>query len=109
VGVDHGGQALPALKKNRHFNVVCFLVMSFVVRKLKLLNFQWELLTGLYMLEPWEKLLFNSIVIVILAAVVFASNELVANVGQLVYPAEKVGAPGAPGAAGGARLGDARL
>jgi hypothetical protein len=83
--------------------------MSFVVRKLKLLNFQWELLTGLYMLEPWEKLLFNSIVIVILAAVVFASNELVANVGQLVYPAEKVGAPGAPGAAGGARLGDARL
>ncbi|CAB4383346.1 hypothetical protein RhiirA5_495591 [Rhizophagus irregularis] len=34
---------------------------------LALKNYQYEVTTALYMLEPWEKALFNSIVIVFLA------------------------------------------
>ncbi len=77
-----------------------------MLSKLKLVNFQWELLTGLYMLEPWEKLLFNSIFVIIVAAVVFASNEVAQNVGQLLF--FQGGAPQqlAPSAAGG-RVGGA--
>ncbi|RIA84648.1 hypothetical protein C1645_783658 [Glomus cerebriforme] len=30
-------------------------------------NYQYEVTTALYMLEPWEKALFNSIIIVCLA------------------------------------------
>lgn len=51
-----------------------------LIRKLHLLNFQWELLTGLYMLEPWEKLLFNSCVLLSVATTVIATNELALNV-----------------------------
>lgn len=51
-----------------------------LVRKLSLINFQWELLTGLYMLEPWEKLLFNCTVLLILATTLVATNELALNV-----------------------------
>ena len=37
-----------------------------IVSRLSLLNFQWELLTGLYMLQPWEKFAFNSFVLLVL-------------------------------------------
>lgn len=40
--------------------------MSALIKKLSLLNFQWELLTGLYMLQPWEKLCFNSVVLIVI-------------------------------------------
>ena len=76
-----------------------------MLSKLKLVNFQWELLTGLYMLEPWEKLLFNSIFVIIVAALVFASNELAQNVGQLLFFSQGAAQQLAPGAAAGRVVG----
>ncbi|CAG8605902.1 7976_t:CDS:2 [Paraglomus brasilianum] len=40
---------------------------------LALKNYQYELTTALYMLEPWEKALFNSLVIIGSSLLVYAT------------------------------------
>ncbi|KAG0255480.1 hypothetical protein BG011_005090 [Mortierella polycephala] len=40
---------------------------------LKQVNYRYEVTTGLYMLEPWEKAVFNSVVMVGLLLTTYAS------------------------------------
>ncbi|KAF9176487.1 hypothetical protein BGZ51_000528 [Haplosporangium sp. Z 767] len=40
---------------------------------IKQLNYRYEVTTGLYMLEPWEKAVFNSVVMVGLLLTTYAS------------------------------------
>jgi len=40
---------------------------------LALKNYRYEVTTALYMLEPWEKALFNSIIIVFLALLAYTT------------------------------------
>ncbi|KAG0227580.1 hypothetical protein B0O80DRAFT_454195 [Mortierella sp. GBAus27b] len=44
---------------------------------LKQLNYSYEVTTGLYMLEPWEKAVFNSVVMVALLLTTYATYNYV--------------------------------
>ncbi|CAM1319099.1 Uncharacterised protein g7100 [Pycnogonum litorale] len=48
-------------------------MLKYVTSKLSRSYFLYELNTGVYMLEPWEKLFFNSIVVGIMAMSVYTS------------------------------------
>lgn len=47
--------------------------MAAVVRYINLKYYQYELALALYMLEPWEKILFNTLMLVILGFAVYTT------------------------------------
>ncbi|CAG8466454.1 7185_t:CDS:2 [Acaulospora morrowiae] len=48
-------------------------MLTKIRRHLALKNYQYEITTALYMLEPWEKALFNSIVTIILGFLTYTT------------------------------------
>ncbi|RHZ54755.1 hypothetical protein Glove_423g20 [Diversispora epigaea] len=48
-------------------------MLTKIRRYLALKNYHYEITTALYMLEPWEKALFNSIVVVVLGFLIYTT------------------------------------
>ncbi|KAI9592510.1 hypothetical protein BDF19DRAFT_451395 [Syncephalis fuscata] len=61
-----------------------------IYKKASLQYYRWELTTAIYMLEPWEKIIVNSLFIALLTLAIYACITYLPN--SIVYTFERVAA-----------------